>query len=113
MPIFVMHSQIDDPALGENSLLGRLYLGLPPASRDVVGHPVWPDAFLAWATQSTVEETRLSPLLDLVYRLRSDVAAAFPQVAGRDREAFLAWAAGQGASEMGFRPELAEDGRAS
>jgi glycosyltransferase involved in cell wall biosynthesis len=97
-----------DPALGENAFLARLYLGLPPNSRDVVGHPSWPEEFISWATATAVEETGLSPLLDLVYRLRPDVAAAFPDVAGRDRGGFLAWAAGQGATEMGYRREIAE-----
>jgi glycosyltransferase involved in cell wall biosynthesis len=95
-----------DPTLGEGALLAQLYLQLPPAERDVLGAPTWTAPFLKWATNTTVQETGLSPLLDLIYRLRPDVAAAFPNVTGADRDSFQAWAAGQGAHEMHYRPQL-------
>jgi hypothetical protein len=98
----------EDPALGEGPLMARLYLGLPPEQRAGVGHPTWPAGFVEWAAQGRMAQSGLSPLMDLVYRLRPDVAAAFPDVAGDDRSAFLTWAAGQGAVEMGYPSELVD-----
>jgi hypothetical protein len=104
-----VESPVDSP-IGQVSLLTQLYLGLEPEGRRTLGEPAWSGAFLDWATRSSVETTGLSPFLDLVYRLRADVAATFPEIRSAHRDAFLAWAATQGAVEMGYDPGLADMG---
>jgi hypothetical protein len=49
----------------------------------------------------------ISRLLDAIYRLRPDVARAYPDPRGADRVAFLHWAATSGVREHGLDPELA------
>lgn len=87
--------------------LRRLYLDLGPADRVRFGDPFradGADSFLGWATERSADE--LSPLLERVYRMRADVASAFPDVHGRDRAAFVDWARERGAVELGYEPEL-------
>lgn len=88
-------------------VLRRLYLGLDDQARASFGDPFDADgerSFLGWATEPRGEE--LSLFLANVYRLRYDVAAAFPDVDGRDREAFIHWARTTGASEERYDAAL-------
>ena len=89
--------------------LRRLYLGLDEPTRRSFGNLLKaerPDSFFAWATRPQPEPKHLSPFLDLLYSLRADVAAAFPDVRGADRDKFLHWARTTGAKEMDYAPEL-------
>jgi|GEM_PF-1368759 len=88
-------------------LFGQLYSQLSAEARLEFGTPEWPERFVEWATVTTVPENGLSPFLDLLYRIRTDVAAAFPDVQGSHRDAFVEWAATQGAFEMGYDPKFA------
>jgi GT2 family glycosyltransferase/glycosyltransferase involved in cell wall biosynthesis len=85
----------------------RLYFDLTVDERARFGDPratAGAHSFLDWATTPVAERRNLSPFLERVYRDRYDVASAFPDVGGRDREAFLHWARTQGAAEMGYDP---------
>jgi GT2 family glycosyltransferase/glycosyltransferase involved in cell wall biosynthesis len=87
----------------------KLFLHLDPEARMRFGDPrdtASPDSYLAWATTPRAELRGLSPFLERVYRERYDVACAFPDVADRHRQAFLEWARGQGATEMGYDPRV-------
>src|SRR5439155_25780022 len=48
------------------------------------------------------------PFLETLHRLRADLPPAFPDPAGRDRQAFVTWACTQGAREMDYPPEIVE-----
>jgi len=88
-------------------VLRQLYLGLDEPSRARFGDPFADDgssSFLRWATEPRGE--RLSLFLSSIYMLRYDLAAAFPDVDGRDRDAFLTWAQSQGAQEERYDPRL-------
>lgn len=92
---------------GVNKLLRQLYSDLDEEMRMRFGNPFevdGPGSFLEWATRPGADG--LSPFLDTLYRTRQDVAAAFPDVRGRDREAFLKWARFEGAAEMSYEAEL-------
>jgi hypothetical protein len=92
-----------------NLLLRRLYLDLSAAERAPFGDPFrtgGPDSFFAWATRPQPAEGNLSPFLLSLYRVRFDLAAEFPDVRGKHREAFLEWAWAHGSREMGYDPEL-------
>jgi hypothetical protein len=93
--------------------LRRLYLNLNDATRRRFGNPfdtTGPDSFLSWAIAPRGDD--LSRFLESLYQLRYDVAAAFPDARGRDREAYVEWARLYGAGEMGYEPELVQDGDA-
>src|SRR5262249_33996951 len=66
------------------------------------------DTFFKWATSPATDYDNLSPFLHEIYRLRYDVASAFPNVDGADREGFLKWARSHGVREMGYDPVLAD-----
>jgi glycosyltransferase involved in cell wall biosynthesis len=88
-------------------ILRQLYLGLEPAKRLRFGDPF--DAsdkrsFLAWATEPRGDH--MSRFLENLYRLRYDLGAAFPDVNGTHRDAFLEWAADKGAAEERYDPAL-------
>jgi hypothetical protein len=90
--------------------LRKLYLSLEPDERARFGDPFdvgGAESFLDWATRPRAEG--LSRFLESLYRLRYDVAAAFPDVQRRDREAYVHWARIYGAGEMGYEPELVRD----
>ncbi len=90
-------------------ILRQLYLALDERRRKRFGDPFHAEAkesFLDWATSARGD--RLSRFLEQLLRLRYDVAASFPDVDGRDREAFLEWARTQGASEERYDPELVQ-----
>ncbi len=89
-----------------NSILRQLYLSLPKATAATFGDPfltTHTPNFLSWATTAEMPED-LSPFLQGVYRSRYDVAAAFPDVRGRDRDGFVNWAETRGWTEMGYDP---------
>jgi glycosyltransferase involved in cell wall biosynthesis len=97
--------------LGVHPILRQLYLELRESQRARFGDPfdaAAPRSFLEWATRPRGE--RLSRFLERLLRLRYDVAAAFPDVNGRDRAAFLSWAASTGAQEERYEPELVKLG---
>jgi GT2 family glycosyltransferase/glycosyltransferase involved in cell wall biosynthesis/SAM-dependent methyltransferase len=92
-----------------HAIFRRLYLEADQAQRQAFGDPFSTEgdgSFFTWATRVQSDRRGLSPFLESAYRLRYDLQAAFPDVAGVDRQGFLVWAAGQGASEFGFEPEL-------
>ena len=89
----------------------QLYLGLDCETRSWFGDPF--DAspsrarsFLAWATRPRPADAGLSRLVRSIYRMRPDVAAAFPDPRGRDRDRFVEWVRNQVPKEMGVEPEL-------
>src|SRR5207248_4131211 len=93
-----------------SSDLRQIYLCLAEENRKQFDNPFHvngTESFLNWATRAQPERNRLSLFLEKIYRSRYDVAAAFPDIGGRDREQFLTWARTQGAHEMGYDPELA------
>jgi len=89
-----------------DGLLRRVYLDLDDETRTRFGNPfaVGPDSFLEWARQPSADG--LSPFLEYVYGIRSDLSAAFPDVRGHDREAYLLWARTHGPRELGYEPCL-------
>jgi GT2 family glycosyltransferase/glycosyltransferase involved in cell wall biosynthesis/SAM-dependent methyltransferase len=98
-----------DNGVDLHPIFRRLYLEADKEQRKAFGDPFATDgdgSFFTWATQAQPGRRGLSPFLESAYRLRYDVQAAFPDVAGVDRQGFLLWAAGQGAAEFGFNPDL-------
>jgi hypothetical protein len=89
-----------------NRLLRGLYFDLDDEARARLGNPfaVGPGSFLDWARQPRPDG--LSPFLVHLYGIRSDLPAAFPDVQGRDREAYVRWARTHGPSELGYEPDL-------
>jgi GT2 family glycosyltransferase len=95
-------------------LLRRLYLSLDEERRAPFrAAPLLQRAqvFLDWATRPRATDGCLSPLLLLIYRSRSDLAAAFPDACGRDRDAFLQWAEEMGSRQYGYNATLVSDCR--
>jgi glycosyltransferase involved in cell wall biosynthesis len=95
--------------LGVHPILRQLYLGLRADQRERFADPFdvdSPRSFFDWATRPRGE--RLSRFLDRLIRLRYDLSAAFPDANGRDREAFLNWAATTGAVEERYDAELVQ-----
>lgn len=93
-------------------LLRQIYLHLDGEQRARFGDPFaadGPGSFLEWATRPSSEDGGLSPFLRSVHRARYDLPVAFPDVRGRDRDAFLRWARRWGSAEMKFEPELVRD----
>jgi GT2 family glycosyltransferase/SAM-dependent methyltransferase/glycosyltransferase involved in cell wall biosynthesis len=98
-----------DNGIRLHPIFRRLYLEADPEQRKAFGDPFATSedgSFFAWATRVQSGRRGLSPFLEEAYRLRYDVQAAFPDVAGSDREGFLRWAIGQGATEFAFEPDL-------
>jgi hypothetical protein len=90
-----------------NLPLRRLYLDLDEETRKRFGDPFrvrGPDSFLNWAIRPQPEEAGLSPFLLSLYQVRFDTWPQFPDVRGKDREAFLDWA-WQVSRELGYDPE--------
>jgi hypothetical protein len=90
-----------------NGPLRQLYLNLSEEERARFGDPFdadRPGSFLEWAIRPGADG--LSRFLESLYRIRYDVAAAFPDVRGRHRDAYLEWARLYGAGEMGYESEL-------
>ena len=82
----------------------RVYRELDEASRARFGNPFKagePGTLFAWATRPRRDEGRFSPFLESVYRSRPDVMEEWPDVYGRNREAFLTWALERGPKELG------------
>ncbi len=94
-------------------LLRRIYLELDERTRKRFGNPFnanGQNSFLNWATKSQQAQANLSPFLLRLHQERSDLAAAFPDVGGKDRGAFLSWAGASVAREAGYEPDLALGG---
>lgn len=94
-------------------LLRQIYLNLEPKERRQFGDPFstsGPESFLDWATRPRSGGKGLSLFLESLYRVRYDLPLTFPDVNGRDRQAFLRWARRWGSAEMGFDPGLVRDG---
>jgi hypothetical protein len=90
-----------------NKALRQLYLNLDEELRQRFGNPFethGEDSFLEWATRPRPDG--LSRFLESLYRIREDVAKAFPDMRGADRDASTEWARLQGSGEMGYEPEL-------
>jgi GT2 family glycosyltransferase/glycosyltransferase involved in cell wall biosynthesis len=92
-----------------NLILRRLYHSLDEATRKQFGGPfqgAGAGSFLAWATSPRAEQGGLSPFLMYIYRTRDDLVAAFPDVCGKDRDAFLEWARTDGPRQLGYDAAL-------
>jgi hypothetical protein len=90
-----------------NSLLRQLYLDLDEEERRRFGDPFEvdrPDTFYDWATRPRTGG--VSRFLERLYRVRYDLPAAFQDIRGGDRDAYVAWARQYGSAEMDFEPEL-------
>jgi GT2 family glycosyltransferase len=90
-----------------NAVMRMLYSSLKEDRRLAFGDPrrtTGGDSFFEWATQGGPGGL-LSPFLKTVYNVRPDVMAAFPDIEGKDRAAFLRWACGNGAEELGYDPK--------
>ena len=101
------YSRFDNGA-AINAQFRQLYLDCDDIARERFGDPFHVDgaaSFYSWAISP--DDTGLSPFLKAIYRSRYDVAAVFPDVYGKDRNAFLHWAETQGAKEMGYDPQAA------
>lgn len=95
-----------------HALLRRLYLDLDPAERRRLGDPfreLGSGGFRDWATRPREECGGLSYFLLALYDARNDLQEAFPDVRGRDREAYVEWARTQGSVEMDYARELVRD----
>src|SRR5262249_51324187 len=91
-------------------LLRQLYLTLPEEIQKHFGGIAQQgrgQRFIAWATRMNPAGGALSPFLQFVYGLRSDLAAVLPDANGKDRGAFLEWAQTHGPREMGYNPDFA------
>lgn len=91
-----------------HKLLRRLYADLDEEARAQFGNPFesdGADSFFAWATRAPTKDG-LTPFLEALYRTRRDLAVAFPDVNGKDRESYLEWARGQGVAEERYEREL-------
>jgi hypothetical protein len=98
-----------------HKLLRRLYSDLDDVRRAQFRNPFeseGADSFFAWATRGR-NSGGLTPFLEALYRTREDLSAAFPDVHGQDREAYLEWSRGQGVAEEGYESELVADPSAS
>src|SRR5262249_13500845 len=98
-----------DYGLVGNQLLRQLYRSLDEKARRPFGdprHATGGMAFLEWATRPQPQEANLSPFLLFLYQVRSDLTVAFPDVRGRDRQAFLDCVQDHAAREFGCPPDL-------
>ena len=86
-------------------LVRRCYLRLGSAAA-AFGDPLATTGRSFFAYVTTPDESNLSPLLRELYDERPDVRVHFPDVAGRDRDAFVYWAATLGARDHGLDPVL-------
>lgn len=90
-------------------ILRSLYAGLPEQERRAFGDPFddnghW--SLFHWATSHRDHES--SPFLERLYQLRPDVAAAFPDLRGKHRTAFIEWARTHGATEERYESAYIE-----
>lgn len=65
------------------------------------------DSYFTWLNAPAEGDGGPTRLWSHVYGIRPDVQAAFPDVADRDRDAFMAWAAEQGVAEHDVSPAFA------
>lgn len=103
-----------DNGIRVSPILRQIYLNLSPGERSRFGNPFSTseaESFLDWATSPPAESDELSPFLRTLYAMRYDLSMTFPDVDGRDREAFVKWARRWGSAEMRFEPELVRDGQ--
>jgi len=77
------------------------YRRLDESQRAVFGNPFHTagDSFFEWATRPDALSRTVSPFLRSLHEIRRDITAAFPDVNGKDRAAFVEWASGHGAAE--------------
>jgi GT2 family glycosyltransferase len=86
----------------------RAYWNLGEVERAAFGDPFrtdTPNSFLRWATDPASTDDQYSPFLRALYELRPDVAAAYPDIRGKDRDEFLEWVSTSGPREFGYDPE--------
>src|SRR5262245_32703083 len=86
----------------------RAYSRLGEHERALFGDPFWTkseESFLQWATDPASADDQYSPFLRALYDLRPDVAAAYPDIRGKDRDEFLEWVSTSGPREFGYDAE--------
>jgi hypothetical protein len=93
---------IFENGISTDHVFQTLYAALSHEERARFGDPsqTGSASFFDWAT-SARSSSGISPYFLTVYSLRSDLQLAFPEVEGRDREAFLAWTRTSGVRESG------------
>jgi glycosyltransferase involved in cell wall biosynthesis len=92
-----------------NLVFRRAYLALDQKRRMLFGDPFsvdGDDCFFHWATQPRRELGGLSPFLDTLYGIRTDLHAEFRDPRRGDRSAFLEWARSRGPGEMDYPAEI-------
>jgi GT2 family glycosyltransferase len=85
----------------------RAYCRLSEEDRAIHDDPFSTDgatSFLHWAINPASSDDQYSPFLRALYDLRPDVAAAYPDIRGKDRDEFLEWASTSGPQEFGYDP---------
>jgi glycosyltransferase involved in cell wall biosynthesis len=98
-----------DNGVPVRSSLRMLYQSLDRDDREAFGDPFstdGPDSFFSWAFKRSDEHGGLSPVLLAIHAKRADLARAFPEVRGRDRDEFLAWARSHAEEDEGYDLEL-------
>lgn len=87
-------------------LMRRCYRQLDANAAATFGDPFVTTgrSFFAWLT--SFGDSNLPPLLQAVYDERPDVRFHFPDVAGKDRNAFLHWMVTMGVRDYRFEPAL-------
>lgn len=75
-------------------------------SPEALGDPFRDEAVRRWLTEPVDEGRSLSRLWEGVHRRRPDLQAAFPDIHGRDREAYLEWTRRAGAADHGVPEAL-------
>jgi hypothetical protein len=101
-----VYARLDD-GTRLNLPLRQLSLNLDEGLRSRFANPFQTgreDSFLEWATRPRPDG--LSRFLESLYRVRRDVARAFPDVRGSDRDAYVEWARQYGSVEMDYEPGL-------
>ncbi len=94
-----------DNGVAVTELVRRCFLKLGSAAA-AFGDPLVTAGQSFFTYLTTPGESNLLPLLREIYDERPDIRVHFPDVAGRDRDAFLSWAATLGARDQGLDPVL-------
>lgn len=70
------------------------------------------DSYYNWLITPNGEYNSVPPLFSEIWRSRSDLLKAFPDVSGRDREAFIRWMLADGVGQCGLDARLVREAAA-